>query len=280
MMQTKFYTTFSFFKILFFTSFLIVIGIWLLFFINSEKEKSLFELQVIILASLILLLSIIIFRTIQLIYSLEQNRTYDLHQVEAWMWIYTKYKPSFPLPPSRDFAASPDFLKWLLYIIEERKPQVVLEAGSGLSTIILADYYTQNNMPVTHFALENNEAFRKQTQSWIKNDNVHILYAPLKKYQLQNSKKISWYDLYEIEKRDIKNIDLLIIDGPHALKEKEVRYPALPLLHNRLSKTTAILADDTKRPEDRAIMEAWAKEGGFTIQYFNTEKGACLLTRN
>ena len=285
-MKNKFYTGFAFFIVLVLGAALALLGFWVKwssYWMKSDADSGgdfLSPFLLLILFSLLLVVSFLTYRIVQFLYRAQQERAYDVHQMEAWMWIYSKFSPSIPLPPSRDFAASPDFLKWLLYVVEQRRPKVVVEAGSGLSTILLADYYKQKKSDVRHFALENNISFGKKTKRWIENENVFVLNAPLRKYDVPGKGFISWYDLTALEQEDVKDIELLVIDGPHALKEKNIRYPAYPLLKDRLSPRTAILADDTKRPQDRAIMEAWAREGGFDIQYFDTEKGACLLTRN
>src|ERR687896_2596152 len=65
-----------------------------------------------------------------------QRDTY--HQTEALLSVINTVKPSFPLPATRTWSASPDILNQLCRLVLSRRPSVVFEAGSGISTVIVA----------------------------------------------------------------------------------------------------------------------------------------------
>lgn len=74
--------------------------------------------------------------------------------------------------------------------------------------------------------------------------------------------------------RDISNVDLLVIDGPPEATGNWARYPALPLLREKLRSGAVVVLDDTHRADERAILEAWAHLGS---GYEESDKGLSRL---
>ena len=60
------------------------------------------------------------------------------HQFEAVEQLLPLLKLSAPLPPSRGWAASPDFLLTLAHVTKKVRPRLTVELGSGISTLVLA----------------------------------------------------------------------------------------------------------------------------------------------
>ena len=76
------------------------------------------------------------------------------------------------------------------------------------------------------------------------------------------------------------NIDLLIVDGPPRIINKNARYPALPLLKDHFSDNIVILVDDAKRKDDSDTVKRWIDEWDyFESEFFATEKGAYILRK-
>jgi len=59
-------------------------------------------------------------------------------QVQALHSLYAELDLPQGLPPTRRWAASPDFLLLLTRRVRRTKPALVVECGSGTSTIVLA----------------------------------------------------------------------------------------------------------------------------------------------
>lgn len=53
---------------------------------------------------------------------------------------------------------------------------------------------------------------------------------------------------------------MLIVDGPPGRVNKDARYPALPLLHERLNPGAHVFLDDATRPDERRILTQWLAE--------------------
>src|SRR5690554_1110929 len=73
---------------------------------------------------------------------LVQNRLYA--QLESLSWLQRRLKIKGQLPPLRGWATSPDVLLRLHAHIMATRPQVIVEFGSGASTMVIADALRQN----------------------------------------------------------------------------------------------------------------------------------------
>ncbi|MBI4680020.1 MAG: hypothetical protein HY753_02110 [Nitrospirae bacterium] len=59
-----------------------------------------------------------------------------------------------------------------------------------------------------------------------------------------------------------------------------VRYPALPLLIEKLVNNAVIILDDVGREDEKNVVDAWLKEyKGFEYEYYPTEKGTVILRK-
>tara|TARA_Y100000996_G_scaffold630_1_gene570 strand:- start:467 stop:1240 length:774 start_codon:yes stop_codon:yes gene_type:complete len=177
-----------------------------------------------------------------------------------------------------DYAANPDFLFLINDIINKYKPSVIVEAGSGVSTLICA-YSLQKLSNGKIFSLDHDKDYQSIVKSSISEhylDNfVESIHAPLVDYQNHNFK---WYDIKELNR--LNKIDLLIIDGPPVKFSKNIRYPAIPLLLNKIKKGAIIILDDCKRKEEKNVVSLWKKEFDcFDYKYIDNCKGAYIIKK-
>ena len=201
-------------------------------------------------------------------------------QLEALISITSLLSLRQPLPPMRGWAISPDFGTLLIAEILTRKPQVVLELGSGVSTLLIA-YCLEKIGHGRCISLDHDIIFCDKSRAMI---TVHqlgkiaeVVHAPLKEVQLAAG-NWDWYDTDRIDP-DIK-IDLLVIDGPPGQIQDNSRYPALPLLHTYFSDEAVILLDDAARADEQSIIAMWTREfPDFEYEYIPAEKGAAILRR-
>lgn len=184
-----------------------------------------------------------------------------------------------PLPVTKDWSAAPDFLKIISDFCLENKPENIVECSSGTSSLVLAKC-CQLNQCGHVFSLENGQDYVQQTESQLKdfalNDCCDVIYAPLKTVQLAGD-GFQWYDFGSLP--DIE-IDLLVIDGPPGFIQKNSRYPALPLLKNKLAKKCVIYLDDAARDDEKELVKRWLDEcPEFYADYIDNERGCAILKR-
>ncbi|MCB0571600.1 MAG: class I SAM-dependent methyltransferase [Phaeodactylibacter sp.] len=269
-MRHKPYTTFAFFKAAVAGSGLLVV---LLAFLEWGLGLPVFLPGI---ALLLLAFSVLGFRILQLIYKFQLSRIHDTNQVEALLWLYSRFTPSVNLPAMREVAGSPDFLKVLVEYYYSHQPQVIVEAGSGVSSIILSEVLKKEGSTTRHYALDHLEKYAGLTSEKVLNPHSEVLFAPLKAYHIDgNSWK--WYDINVLEKVD--KIDMLVIDGPTEDIQPLARYPALPLLKEKLSDRVVIILDDTNRRDEQRIIQLWQKEFGLHAKSMFTEKGTVVMWR-
>jgi Mrp family chromosome partitioning ATPase len=85
-----------------------------------------------------------------------------------------------------------------------------------------------------------------------------------------------WYEVAAI--RDLKNIDLLIIDGPPGSKNPEARYPALQQFKDKLSASAIVIIDDVHRDGERKLAEDFAKAlPNHVLTVLDHEKGTAII---
>lgn len=181
------------------------------------------------------------------------------------------------LPFTKDWSASPDFLRLVVEHCLEAKPRRILECGSGVSSLMLAACCRLNGKGQL-ISLEQDAGFVRQTQAHLDRYGLtpfgQARHAPLVGWRIGDREE-QWYDPRGL---DDERIDLLVIDGPPAHLLPRARYPALPLLRERLAEGCVIFLDDAARPGERAIVADWLQQWPeFGHEYIKTERGCSVL---
>jgi predicted O-methyltransferase YrrM len=213
---------------------------------------------------------------------LEQKSLY--RQVEALFALYQKIDFRAPFLNMRSWVASPDFLAILSTLIQEHRPNTIFEAGGGATTIISA--YSLQQLGHGHvYAVDHQQKFADQTHDQIKQHGLTeyatAIYAPLQSIDIDET-SWQWYDMSQFD--FVSDIDLLVVDGPPQYDNPSdmARYPALPLMKDKLKDDCLILMDDADRENEQAISKQWEQEFSLElIRYYekawaDTDKGAKL----
>lgn len=195
-------------------------------------------------------------------------------QSEALAGLYGTLDIQSPLPVTRRRAASPDFLSLMAREIFRLQPELIVEAGSGTSTLVAA-YCLKKLGRGKMVSLDHIDKYAAITRDTIKvhdlDNFVDVLYAPIKEYEIDGKKHL-WYD--DAELQTIERIDFLIVDGPPQDIAEDVRYPAIPLLIDKLHENSIVLLDDGARPGEKEIVSKWKQQYGLHYSEEPMEKGA------
>ena len=170
--------------------------------------------------------------------------------------------------PVGGWAASADFLLVLAKHALEQKPKVIVECGSGTSTLVLA-LSVQRNGCGHVYSLEHDCEYADKTRERLAQAHLDgfatVIDAPLED---------GWYKQSAVPSIEI---DMLVIDGPPQLAQGLARYPAGPMLLTKL-KGVAFL-DDAARPPERECVARWTKEfKPKQVIEFDCEKGCVALS--
>jgi predicted O-methyltransferase YrrM len=192
-------------------------------------------------------------------------------QTEAFIQLSNLLQFKAAIPPTRSWAASPDLLLLIAETVKKNKPSLVVELGSGVSTLVTAKSGARKVI-----SIDNSEEFGGKTRELLKDHKVRgveIRIAPLRPY----ANGSDWYDTSSI--KDLRKIDLLIIDGPPGSKNPEARYPALKEFKDKLSPRAIIIVDDVNRDGERKLAEDFAKAfPNHTLTIFDHEKGTAVIS--
>jgi predicted O-methyltransferase YrrM len=206
--------------------------------------------------------------------SAREQRKSDLisfRQTEAYFQLLNLLEFKAPVPPTRGWASSPDLLLTIAEVIMKKKPALVVELGSGVSTLVSAKSGARKVV-----SLDNSEEFGGKTRELIKAHKargVEIRIAPLQPY----ANGSDWYDISTI--KDLRKIDVLIIDGPPGYNNPEARYPALKEFIEKLSKDAVVIIDDVNRQGERKLAEDFAKAlPNHHLIILDHEKGTAVIS--
>lgn len=181
-------------------------------------------------------------------------------RLEALLSLHSSLRPQQPLPPLGGWAVSPDFMARAVEIVLARHPATIVECGSGTSTVYLALAVRQVGTGRV-VSLDHKEQFAEATRVMLAEhglaDVATVHHAPLRPVTIDGREWL-WYDLAALA--DVATCDLLVVDGPPRTVQNLARYPALPLLRDRLVPGALVLMDDYRRDSERRTVRRWRKE--------------------
>ncbi len=191
----------------------------------------------------------------------------QMREIEGLHQLYARFAPRAPMPSSGQWALNPTDLLALLHLIEQRRPAVVVELGSGTSSVWIG--YALQRLGGRLISVDHEPEYAGRTRRMLTAHGldtvVEVRDAPLRPIEVQGA-SFDWYDVDALA--DVAGIDLLIVDGPPGSTGPLSRYPALDVLRPRLSATAAVFLDDLSREDEQETLRRWAAETpGTTVEH-------------
>jgi predicted O-methyltransferase YrrM len=178
------------------------------------------------------------------------------------------------------WAAEGDFAGMIARELE-RSPALVVECGSGLTTLVIANKLRQSGSGRV-VSFEHDPFYADRTDRLITlaglSEVAQVVKAPLRSQQFSN-RMVEWYDRSIVEQTIKGKIDVLVVDGPPQITPW-ARWPALEVFYSRLAETPVVLLDDGRTRETSRAVRAWVEH--FTdleLYWLDTVKGTWLLMR-
>lgn len=250
------------------------------------------DLSVLIALSVLLLMGVLLLNRLHRLDdgvsrirdALDARSTHDARspfdQIEAYIYLRDRLDLRQGIPLTKHWSASPDFLKLIADHALESRPGVILECSSGATSLVLARCCQINDRGHV-YSLEDGEAFAERANAHLDRYGLSawasIRHAPLEKLTLGQDEFL-WYAL---DRLPDESIDMLVIDGPSGFIQSESRYPALPLLFDKLAPGCVVFLDDAGREDERRIVRRWREAfPAIKHDYMATERGCSRLLIN
>jgi len=202
-------------------------------------------------------------------------------QIESLLAINRILDGKLTLPPTRRWAASPDFILRVIRHIEVEAPAAIVECSTGTSTVAIAASLRVFGRGGHVYALENHPEFADATRRELQirglSNFATVITAPLSERTYDGfDHGFHWYDF---DPDDLPaEIDLLVIDGPFGGVNEHARYPAGPELFPRLTKAGHVFLDDASRDDERELPKMWRRMfPDLGVREHSAEKGAVEL---
>lgn len=195
----------------------------------------------------------------------------------------TRFNDCYPMPFGGGWALTADAGALLVREVALRRPRVVVELGSGVSTLLVGRMLKEAGEGMV-YSLDHDSAWAERTRAHVRacglQDHVVVIDAPLQRQRF-GAEEYEWYQVPD-SVLALQDINLLIVDGPpQSLSPQGIpRFPALPTFGPRLSAGALIFVDDAARPQEQRMINEWMKlEPTLDKWMVQTVPGTCLLVK-
>ncbi|WP_454167394.1 class I SAM-dependent methyltransferase [Microbacterium lacticum] len=183
-----------------------------------------------------------------------------LTEMQAMQQLFQRFSPRATLPLIAGWALSPRGLLTLTDLIADTDAHLVLECGSGTSTLWMA-YALQRKGGGKAIALDHLPEYADRTRAMIHahglDDFADVRLSPLVPRATPRGEFL-WYD-FDADSL-AGPIEVLLVDGPPGDTGPHARYPALPVLVDHLAVGAHVLMDDVNRRDEREVLDIWLSE--------------------
>lgn len=208
----------------------------------------------------------------------QATAAFNQRQTEALFSLHALITPRAPLPAFRSWNVTPDLSAEYAAVLLDRRPTLVVELGAGVSSIV-AGYILERNGGGRLVGFDHQAEFARGTADDVRRHElagiVEVRHAPLERVEI-GGRAWDWYAPEAFT--DLEGIDVLFIDGPPNTTGLLARYPALPMLVDRLSPGAVIVLDDADRVMERAAIRRWRRDfPGLSVRWTGTRGGGVVM---
>lgn len=195
-----------------------------------------------------------------------------------------------------DWPISPDIALYLLNKLLEEEFDLIIELGSGTSTVLISKTLQQLKRTKTKFySFEHNEKYKAKTLkslSEVGEEYFNVVHAPLSMIEIDNCD----YHYYSIPDEIFSYLNslkinkyfkaMILVDGPPGGLNALARLPALYVFSDIIKNSNStVVIDDANRIDEKKILDIWKEElksegVSFDIENVKTEKGCVILKTN
>lgn len=196
------------------------------------------------------------------------ERSYYMSEENMALQQLLKLFPEGTILPHTAWSLSP---RQTLHICNEMLlggKRNVIEFGMGFSTLCLAQLIKRKGWDAHIYTVDNSQdwvdilmetVYELGLESYI--TTIVIPISSLKK-ELAFKGQAVWYDTTLLKDRlqNAPQFDLLVVDGPYGGSTPFARYSAYPFIKSYLAPEYVVFLDDTDRPHEKEIANAWNEQ--------------------
>lgn len=179
------------------------------------------------------------------------------------------------------WAASPVLIDTVLRHILRSGARSIVECGSGWSTVLIARCLQELGRGHV-VAIEHDRSFAEQTTALLEQhgaaERATVVHAALEIREL-DGETWSWFGP-AADAAVGGEIDLLLVDGPPGHVHRRMRYPAVPILRDRLSDGAVVVLDDGLRTDERWAAVRWSRLLGVQPRLVRHGQGIWIFDLN
>ena len=204
----------------------------------------------------------------------------DIAQTQPLVELARVLPTRHPLPAMRGYALAPDFALMLAELVAREAPRLVVETGSGVSTLVIAYALERLGAGGRVIALDHDPGFAQATRELVRAHGLEayatVIDAPLEPVDVAGQRH-RWYATRALD--ELADIDLVVDDGPPRAAGPMLRYASLPLFAPRL-KPGGLFVLDVVGDEERATLARWQRElPELRHEHVASKKGHVLIRR-
>lgn len=181
-----------------------------------------------------------------------------VRDVDALLHLHSAKSTTQCEPLLGDWAMDPAGMQAVLRFVRDRRPGLVVECGSGASTLWIARSLKELS-GASLVSLEHLAEYKDRLDPDIKalglESVAEVRLAPLEPRKV-GERVMPWYSR-AATKFKAGSINLLLVDGPPGTVGKLSRLPALPLLSSALAPGAIVLLDDYGRADENQVGDEW-----------------------
>jgi predicted O-methyltransferase YrrM len=170
--------------------------------------------------------------------------------------------------PHQGFAITGEEAAFLFQLVRRHRPKLVMELGSGSSTLLFAAALRANGSGRL-ISVEHDDHHARVTAQLLQQAElsgwVQQVKAPLTERTV-GDRSFSWYALDPLLRTLSEKIDFLFVDGPPGKMQALSRYPALPILAPHLSASALVFVDDGGRDDEMEMIKRWRELDDVTFE--------------
>jgi predicted O-methyltransferase YrrM len=198
-------------------------------------------------------------------------------EVEALLQLHAKLGPQALMQAFGQWPLEPSTVLALCSLVQRYRPALVLELGAGASTIWLGQAVASSGGGKV-VSLEHrldrvgwaNEMINVQGMAAV----CEVRHVPLTGVR-SGDESTEWYDPELLT--DLKDVDFVVVNGPIGDGSSDGRYPALPMLLDRLTSGALIALADVDRPGQPRTADRWLREHPEVSRAVSTFSNLALL---